>query len=235
MAKSALNNQAGFTLIETLVAITILMMMIFIGTFGYQTYSVYWQKELGDFRSDLAEVRGVITLQRLIRNIKPIVFKGGNRGGYVYFEGGDSLIRAISNVSIASEDTAVAFEINVVQLDSGMVKLVYREYPIATQPLLSEDDIGDYQDEITIINGFEDIRFEYYGWQDYNDYAATQQLESNATFDKKWFGLYSAKDTLISPEQIKVRFKRKGVWSELKIPVSHFLHRDLLQYVGVDL
>lgn len=216
-------------------AVAILLMMIFIGTFAYQTYSVYWQKELGNFRSDLAELRGVTTLHSLIRNIKPMVLKGGERGGYVYFEGGDSVLRAISNVSIESGESAAAFEINVVETEPGRVKLTYREYPITQQPLLSENDIGNYGDEMTIINGLEDIRFEYYGWPDYRDYAATQHDEVRVFAEKKWFGLYSGKDTLISPEQVKIRFKKEGAWSELKLPLSHFLHRDLLQFVGVDL
>lgn len=225
----------GFTLIEILVALTILMMVLFIGSLAYRTYSVYWHKELGDFNADLAEYEGITRLQNLIRNIKPMVFKGGERGGYVYFEGGDSLIRAISNESVQTQNAISAFEISVVQDTSNTVRVEYRESTVIDKPLLSEMDISGYSKPIVILKGFEDIRFEYFGWIDFDNFSVEQHQDNTLTGEKKWFGLYSGKDTLISPLQVKVRFKKDGVWSELRIPLSQFLHKDLLQFIGVDL
>lgn len=227
--------QSGFTLVELLIALAISMMVIFIGSLAYRTYSVYWEKELGRFNQEFALLKGVSNVHSIIRNIKPIVFKASGSGGYVYFEGGDSIIRSITSEAI-THDNPAAFEMRVVTGNGGRSSLEYREYSISTRPIITEDDIGMYSDAVVLLAGLEDIRFEYYGWASYGDFAASEEQGSGGMFNKReWFGLYSSKDTLISPELVKIKMKKNGKWSELLIPLPHFLHKDLLQFVGADL
>lgn len=231
------DKQSGFSLVEVLIAMTILMMVLFIGTMAYRTYSVYWQKELGDFNAHLAEMKGITNVHHIIRNIKPMVLKGGKLGGYVYFEGGDSVIRAIANEAFTDENAAAAFELKIVNNQSiGGVRVEYREYAITSNPVIEQKDIGSYGQKTILLSGFEDIRFEYFGWPSYADYNAFENPESQIQPNPKtWFGLYSGQDTLMSPEAVKLRLKRNGNWSEINIPLTHFFHKDLLQFVGVDL
>lgn len=225
----------GFSLVEVLIALAILMMVLFVGNLAYRTYSVYWHKELGSFQHHTTELRGLLNVHSVIRNIKPMVLKGGKQGGYVYFEGGDSLLRAIGNEAFGNADVASAFELTVVNDSDKSVRLEYREYPI-TSPVITEGNIGNYGDRVILLRGFEDIRFEYFGWPSYADFAIVEMGSDSVqqANQKIWFGLYSSKDTLVSPEIVKLRLKHDGQWSEVKIPLTHFSHRDLLQFVGSD-
>lgn len=234
MGKVKRPSVAGFSLVEVLIALAILMMVLFVGNLAYRTYSVYWQKEFGSFQQDMAQLKGITNVYTLIRNIKPMVLKGGELGGYFYFDGGDSVIRSIGNQSISNDKFATAFEIKVVPVANRGVAIEYREFPMSS-PVINEEDIGSYGAATTILTGFEDVRFEYYGWPNYQEFAKYELAEDGAAFnEKKWFGLYSGKDVLITPEIVKLRLKKDGVWSEIKIPLTHFRHQDLLQFVGVD-
>ncbi|MBE1302114.1 MAG: prepilin-type N-terminal cleavage/methylation domain-containing protein [Alteromonadaceae bacterium] len=224
----------GFSLVEVLIAVSILMTVLFIGNLAYRTYSVYWNKELGSFDSSVKMVRQLSNLHAVIRNIKPIVLKGGDAGGFVYFEGGDSLIRAVGNTSVGNEQFAVAFEIEVQTQDDDSSVLLYREYPISS-PLVDEGDIGSYGAPTVLLENLQDIRFEYLGWPSYKEFAAFESSENySSSANTKWFGLYSGKDTLVSPLAVKLSLKRDEKWSEIRIPLTHFSHKDLLQFVGAD-
>lgn len=217
-----------------MISLVILMMVLFIANLAYQSYSVYWQKELGDFERQVSDLKGVSNLHNIIRNIKPMVFRDGKFSGHVYFEGGDSSIKAIANEAMNDSKYAAAFEIQVVNNESGSVDVLYREFPIV-EPLLDDTKIGAYGKPYVLLTGFEDVRFEYFGWPSFQDFANFNKEEESVTFEKQnWFGLYSGRDTLISPDIVKLRIKKNGEWSELKIPLSQFLRDDLYQFVGRD-
>lgn len=231
-----ITSSRGFSLVEVMIALVILMMVLFIGNLAYRTYSTYWHKELGDFEQQVSELKGITNVHSIIRNIKPMVFRGGKLGGYVYFEGGDSIIRAIANEAISVTGSAAAFEVQVVNNNSDGVDVIYREFPIVDTAVIEEAQIGEYGQSINLLTGVEDVRFEYFGWKSYDDFAAFERSDNTISLsDKIWFGLYSGKDTLISPEAVKMRIKQNGIWSELVIPLSHFVHDDLTQFVGADL
>lgn len=230
-------NVRGFSLVEVLISLAILMMILFIGNLAYRTYSVYWYKDLGKFQTSVSELKGLLNVQDIIRNIKPMVLKGGKEGAYVYFEGGDSLIRAIGNEAIVNADVATVFELMVVPDNDISVRLEYKEFPISSTPVIYESDIGSYHEKIVVLRGFEDIRFEYYGWPNYSDFLIADNTENEILQknDKLWFGLYSGKDSLISPEIVKLRLRQDGIWSEIDIPLTHFDPSEIGQFIGRDL
>lgn len=222
----------GFSLVELLVAMTLLIMVTLIGTYGYNLYSRYWQKELGHYQETFLKIKGVTQLHSAIKNIKPYIFKGGESGAYHYFEGSQKVMRSITNHALSHNGYPAAFELEATQLQ-GVNRLVYRERPMSSGPFFTEADISAYSFEVVLLEGYHDLTFEYYGWPSYQIRASTLSGDSETNEDqRKWYGLYSGKDTLLPPELIRLNYVDiDGELSVFELPVSQIVEQHLEFYL----
>lgn len=229
----SLRDNQGFSLVELLVAMTLLIMVTLIGTYGYNLYSQYWRKELGHYQETFANIKGVTQLHTVIKNIKPYIFKGGAKGVYYYFEGGQKVLRSIVTHSISDNAFPAAFELESIELN-GVNQLVYREHAMSSGPMVREADIGNYVFETVLLEGYTDLTFEYYGWPSYQTRAINLFGEERANAEpRQWYGLYSGKDTLIPPDIIRLNYiDDAGRLTLMELPVAQISEERLEFYLS---
>lgn len=210
---------SGFSLIELLIASSILMMVMFIASYAYSLYASFWSKELGSFHRNVSQTRGLSQLHHILSNVNPHMVKSNEGNWYHYFDGASQYIKSFTFESIEEPNVPAIFELNVVQ-DNGQYSLVYKETAINSFPVIIESQVNAAGEDQRLLSGLEAIQFEYWGWSHVDDYFMA--IETPNIIAPAWFGFYSGKDTMIPPLIIKVTFTKDGVQSSFKIPLKHF-------------
>lgn len=221
------NRVAGFSLLEVLIAMTILLMVTFIGTYGYGLYSRYWQNELGHYQATFDESKGALTLFTVVKELKPYIVKDGEQG-FHYFQGANRTLRSVTSRSLQYPDYPAVFEI-AVEKKQGVNQLVYREFSMKDGPILDEPTNVDYAFEIVLLSELDDFVFEYYGWPNYIEKAKYESRSSEGS--AQWYGFYSGKETSIPPEVVKAKLLIDGKESVFEIALKGFLPRYISRYI----
>lgn len=220
-------GKKGFSLVELLIAMTLLLMITSLGTYGYGLYSRYWQAEFGDFESAVREVKGVTTLFKVLGQLKPYVLLNDKNEPYHYFEGGKSVIRSITSNSLKQPGYPAFFELKVLE-ESGKQRLIYRERAITGPPPIKNSDVLEYDVEITILEGFRDFSFEYFGMESYEEWLLSQPVDKSNS--ASWYGYYSGADTMLIPELIRVNIAHDLDLSSIRIQLPDFMEQQLNAY-----
>ncbi len=215
-------------MVELLVAMSILMLVTFIGNFAYSQYSRFWNNQLGEFEAVFDQAKGVSQLLAVVSDIQPYIVKNGDGVSFHYFEGGNQLLRAVVASSMSDESYPAAIELKVTELvASGEKQLVYRERVLDKAPLLTNQDTRGIDLETVLLTGFEDFTVEYFGYAHLDQWYLARE---GRAYSPSWFGFYSGEDTKIPPEAAKISFTLNGESSSLIIPLRHFSPEQLEFY-----
>ncbi|XOV79220.1 MAG: PilW family protein [Aestuariibacter sp.] len=204
----------GFSLVELLVAMSLLSMVLFIGSFAHSQYSEVWRKEQSDFEKQYVKVKGVTTLYRILSDIQPYVIKE-EKYAYHYFQGGENILRSIKAQSLLHPEYPAAFSLFI--RDNS---LIYAEKALTAGPMLTENVPGKYDFEIVVVNSLKRLKFEYFGWSNVDDWYKT--IDSQPALAPSWFGFYSGKDTQIPPMSVKVNLYMEEAPAEFIVPIRFF-------------
>lgn len=225
----------GFSLVELLVAMTLLLLVSFTGTYAYSLYSAYWNKQLGNFEQVFAEVQGIVSLQAILKHIDPYIIRSADIPVYHWFEGGKSVIRAVTSQSLTQPEYPAAFELKVVNTDDESFALIYREKVMSLSPVLFEGELDVYDNEIVLLQGLTNVSFEYFGWGHFDDWQVASRNDVQGDIaevsERSWFGYYSGRDTLITPERIRVTVEMSAKTAQFEVEISDFLKDDILMYL----
>jgi prepilin-type N-terminal cleavage/methylation domain-containing protein len=223
-----MSRQRAFSLVEILVAMSILLLITFIGTYGHRTYSRYWQNELGDYQATFEKSIGATIFFQVVKGIKPYIVKDDGKG-FFYFEGGNQDLRSVTSKSLQFPEYPAVFEIVTEQTQNGKLALVYREFSMINGPVIEEPNDNAYVFERVLLTGIDHIAFEYYGWSNYIEKASFESKSAANT--QRWYGLYSGKDTSITPSLIRITLLIDGETSLIEVSIDDFMQRYIAPYL----
>lgn len=221
-------RSTGFSLVELLVASSILLLVLFIGSYGYGLFARYWNEEVGKFDAEFHEVRNLNILYQVFKSSHPYLLKTTDGNAYHYFNGGKSVIRAFNARSLFFEGKMSFYELKVEETGDGLQQLIYREWPVMRQPVIFEGDIESYTRSIVLLDNIVDLSFEYFGWSSYTQWAERNLLQRPAS--PEWYGFYSGKDTLLPPNLIKVTIQKNDELSVFEVALPQFSNEQMKRY-----
>lgn len=212
---------------ELLITMTILIMVMFIGTMAYRQYSVYWEKEMGLFDEKLKTAKSMVQLHTILKNIRPHMVKFEENSWGHYFEGAGTFVRSVTEHSLSKPGYAAIFELAVVA-EGEIRQLVYREKPIVESPFIHFDSRPNYSYEKTLTVSFDELQLEYLGWRHVDEYFSA--MEDTGRFSQSWFGAYSGRDTMVTPNVMRLTFLVDNQKSVLEVPLLHFIPEHIQSY-----
>lgn len=222
----------GFTLIELMLATSLLMMVMFSGYYAYSLYSQKWQKRVQVFWRGTEHAIALDSLHKILASAHPYMVNGKGDKASVYFKGTNTSVSFISNSAIFSKGPAL------VQLrlegipNSSHSNLVYQEQSIKENLVLDIEHQANWQHEIVLLANITDFNLSYYGWKSF------QQAVENATSDllfkdehRSWYQNHQSDISRILPEKVQVSFTDNNGESQFELPFSqHSIYR-LLTYI----
>lgn len=207
------HKNKGFTLIELMLATSLLMMVLFSGYYAYSLYTQKWQKRVDVFWQGTQHAIGVDTLQKVVASAIPYVVKNEDDRSEIYFSGDAEQLEFVTGSPIFSNEAAL---VNISVEPVGNTKqLVYREKSLVdfvlinTNQTLNKDE--SFWDVSTIlVSSFNELEFSYHGWLSFSDAVrfvnAESSIEERNPPEQAWYSIHQQQTVRILPENVKILF-----------------------------
>ena len=214
MSKGIFVKNKGFTIIELMIAISILSLLLFTGSYSYSLMSERWNKELGQFSKSAQNAKQLENLQRLIEGVQSFIVVDTNQTPSFFFVGDNNSLLAVSRSGLFSGEFSEIFRLTTVAKESGKFDLVYQSSSTEDVILIGTEQSIEFTQKLTLFSNLDNISFRYLGWRHLHQKNALQKNPAN----HRWFERFSGIDNQLMPEQVSITLTKAA--KELSFTVS---------------
>ena len=214
-----MRHRNGFSLIELLVAMAIMSMTIMIASLGYSFYMQRWQKNLGAFDESALNAKKLMLIKQSITGTYPYILRDANGQSSIYFEGNEDGLIAVTTKSFFQSQTPFIMRLSIMQNEDLSFRLTYEDVNISDLPITSITQQFEFSSKIILLTDMKDIKFSYYGAEDFSSLINNGNLE--------WWKTFNALNRKILPHSIAISFLYKGQTEKITFPVSQVDSRIL--------
>lgn len=225
----------GFTLIELMLATSLLMMVMFSGYYAYSLYSQKWQKRVQVFWHSTEQATALDSLYKTLNSAMPYVVNGKDDKACIYFKGSSTSVSFISSSPIFSADPALV-KLQVEAMSNGNnYNLIYQEQSLEHSLVLEIEHQAQWQHKIVLLSNIADFNLSYFGWESFEDVVKELNNDTLITEDTRtWYQNHQSNVSRLLPEKIQINFtSEKGV-SNFQIALSQHSINRLLTYISED-
>jgi len=211
-------GQKGFTLIELMLAMSLLMLVLFAGYYGYGLFTEKWQKRTQYYWQQTQQTLAFDAIARVFESTFPYIVNSDNNEPAQYFSGDQNRVIFITTSPLFSKETSVV-EFKILQ-NGDEYSLAYNEASMRDNLLLNQSDVITWQHQIILLENLQHISFEYYGWKNLQQVftsLVSEDDESKETPD--FYQQHIMEERRVLPVSIYINLKaKKGEQS--RFPVS---------------
>ena len=204
----------GFTLIELMIAISILTLLLFTGSYSYSLLSERWNKELGQFSQSAQTYKHLELLQSLLEGVQPYVVVDSNQKPTFFFIGDSNSLLAVSRSGLFSGEYPEIFRLSIVNQANGKVDLIYQSASTEQLLLKGTDQSFSFTHQLVLFSNIDKVQFNYFGWSHLYDKNTIGKSNKKA----QWFERFSGIDNQIMPEKYSLTLTQIG--QDLSIPIQ---------------
>ncbi len=204
----------GFSLLEMLVAMTVLSMVIGISTYAYSMFIRQWGGRLGRFDEAQAQYQRLEWLAAALEDTLPYVVRDDEGALGFYFLGRDEGLTLVTMSPIFGVGEPALIRVFREPDEEDAWKLVYEEAPFAGTLLVHPDQRMDFRHRLVIARGLPRPVFRYFGSTD---------LGSRS---RSWFDEYDGLVRHFHPEKIELRLGRDAAVFEFPVRVDSLIAAD---------
>ncbi|WP_286233247.1 PulJ/GspJ family protein [Thalassotalea sediminis] len=210
-------RQSGFTLIELMIASSLLMLVLYSGYYAYSIYSDNWKKQVNHYWKKSQAGMHLISISRVFEGISPYVIRNADDQLSLYFIGNSSSTSFITQAGIYSQEKSI---VEFALVEKGDDKLlVYREKSLKNTVFKSINEPIVWEHEVVLLDNISTLQFSYFGWLSFRDYQqfvnSTRELETRDNSKKiSWYNQHILDENRIFPINVKVNVDFKDSTSE---------------------
>jgi prepilin-type N-terminal cleavage/methylation domain-containing protein len=211
------NSQNGYTLVEVLIAMVILLSLMFTANYSYSLYSNYWVGRLGTFDRTVFYYQGLLQIKETIDASIPYIVTDSKQTHTFYFLGRSEGFTLVTTAPVFAQtvNDAAVIRIFKEKTETGY-QLVYEEAPLSDRLLFTLDQELDFKYRTVLMRTEQLIDFEYYGWK------LREHKYSRNTFpteSQQWTGSYDAALTRVQPGRVRMTIGGQAL--EYDLPAGH--------------
>jgi prepilin-type N-terminal cleavage/methylation domain-containing protein len=202
------NKSNGFTLIELMIAISILTMLLFMGSYVYQMLASRWDKELGTFNHSAKWAKNLTLTKNLLQGVQPFIIMNKSakvKKNAFFFVGSNDSLLSVSRSGLFDKNYSEIFRLKVLQKSNGLFDLVYQSASTKNTLLLYAQQKITFEQQVTLLKGVTEIKFNYLGWDGFIEKGEAEEDNSIPTWRESFSGI----DNQLLPERMTV-YIRKG-------------------------
>jgi prepilin-type N-terminal cleavage/methylation domain-containing protein len=201
-----ISGNKGFTLIELMIAISILSLLLFTGSYSYSLMSTRWNKELGNFSNIAVQAKNQQLLQNLLTGMQTFVITDKNKRPAFFFIGDKTSLLAISRGGLYSGKYPEIFRLTAIEKENGLFDLVYQSSSTENLLLVVTEQEVNFTEQLTLFHDLTEISFAYLGWSHFNEKTADGEVIKPAS----WFERFSGIDNQIMPIKMSITLTDKS-------------------------
>ncbi|MCQ8879456.1 prepilin-type N-terminal cleavage/methylation domain-containing protein [Pseudoalteromonas shioyasakiensis] len=228
-------TQRGFSLIELMIATSLLSMVMFTGYFAYSLYTDKWQKRADHFWQLNQNSLGTEALIRTLEAASIYIVKDRNNKFSVLFSGQQTSITLVTNTGLYSNTTAL-IQLQTIEQDNGLQSLLYNEMPLIDTMLLEYPQEPQWQYQHILLTDINKVNFQFYGWQTTenagNSTLSAIDLEPGQQKPKRrWYTSHSIEENRILPSKLALYFENpQQQTTHVQVDLVTDSYRELARY-----
>lgn len=195
----------GFTLVEVLVAVSILGMVIGIATYGYSLFTRQWSGRLGQFDTALARYQRLDLVVAALEDTLPYVVRDERGAPGFYFLGREEGLTLVTTRPVHTPGDLAVIRLFREPAGDGRWNLVYEEAPLGAEQLRRADQQLPFRHRMIVLRGLDRIEFGYYGWRS-PDARLRAADEPELALAPAWTTEFDGFERRQHPQRIALRF-----------------------------
>jgi len=203
----------GFSLLEMLVAMTVLSMVIGISTYAYSMFIRQWDGHLVRFDEAQAQYQRLEWLAAALEDTLPYVVRDDEGELGFYFLGRDEGLTLVTMSPIFGVGEPALIRVFREPDEGDAWRLVYEEAPFAG----TADQRMEFRHRLVIARGLPLPVFRYFGWADLQSRVTAEESLSAA---RSWFDEYDGIVRHFHPEKIELRLGRDAAVFQVPVRVD---------------
>lgn len=225
------NSQRGFTLIELMLATSLLMLVLFSGYYGYGLFTEKWEKRTQYYWQQTQKSLAFDAIARVFESTFPYIVNSDNNEPAQYFSGDQSRVIFITSSPLFSKKISVV-EFKILQ-SGDVYSLAYNEASMSDNLLLNQSDIIRWQHQIILLEDLAEISFEYYGWNSLQQVLRSLASEEGENKESpSFYKQHVMEDRRVLPISIYINLKaKKGELSRLPVSLPTQASSILVDYI----
>jgi prepilin-type N-terminal cleavage/methylation domain-containing protein len=225
-----IHNSRGFTLIELMIAVSLLSLLVLTGTLMYRQLAERWDTQLDGFEETQELSRNFAVISQLLRGVQPHVVR--DQGQAVekpafLFVGFEDSVLAISRNGLFNDDYPEIFRLSSRRNESGKFDLLYQSVSTQNLLVLTAQQAIDFEHEIVLVKDLDAVSFDYLGWAGYVERSNIAET----LLAPSWSSNFSGVDRQLMPIEMRLFISQGGRQMRFTAPLDHSSLRWLTPYL----
>ncbi|WP_206484698.1 prepilin-type N-terminal cleavage/methylation domain-containing protein [Thalassotalea sp. G2M2-11] len=217
----------GFTLIELLISVSILSLLLLVGSFSYSLLADNWQDVTKKF--DIAEndSRAINYMISVFSGIFPyVVYQNKiDKKAVLFFTGNEHRILSVTHSGLVGEAKTELFRVEAITNANGKLDLMYYASELS-QPIIYADQKVELEQGMVLIKNMDSVSFQYLGWDSYQQ----KYQEPEQYISPSWRNRFSGITNQLLPETIEIKLSKQGKQTSIVIQLDKTSSRLLSSY-----
>ena len=206
-----MNGARGFTLLEMLIATTVLALILTVGNTAFGLFTSRWGDREDAFTARFEHTRRTLLLQDVMDSLLPYVVRDGEGTARLYFEGNRNGFVAVAAQGLFREDTECVVRLQLAQQQDLTFALLYEEWPLGNAQLLDAQQPIPFGPPLILAEGLQAARFDYFGWPSLAaKLAAAERPAGTRGPQPQWQEAYNALSAELMPWRIRLTLGTEG-------------------------
>lgn len=194
------------TLVELLIAVTIMTMVIGVATYSFSAFSIYGQADQSKVDRAISRYQRLSLLHSALDGAVPWLVTSKNDEVGFYFLGRDDGFTFVTSQPIFNDGQLAVVRVFREPDVTGAWRLVYEEATISHKDRLTfADQVLPFANRLVVVSGLSKLSFRYFGWSSLRvrlDESSDRKLGTA----KSWFTEYDGIARGQNPEKVSVQF-----------------------------
>jgi len=230
-------TQKGFTLIELMLATSLLMLVMFSGYYAYSLYTQKWQKRVQVFWNDTEHAMALDAINKMMQSVNAYVVKGTDNKSSIYFSATSNKMSFVTYSPLFSQNSALV-ELSIQDVN-GTSQLIYKERRLQSSPLIALDQIKageDWHKKALLLSNLQNISWSFFGWTNFEDALAQSNMAeiNDIKESRQWYTLHDTDQVRVLPLTIQMNIRQKNINSQYLIPLPKNTVFKLISALRVD-
>jgi len=208
----------GMTLIELLIALSILSLVMALASYGFSLFAGYWERGRDAFEKSSGRLQRLALVTQSLESSIPWMVKDAQNDIGFYFLGRDEGVTFVTTEPVfASRGLAV---VRLFRERDGVQKfrLVYEEAPLFGINLERADQILPFRHRLVVLSGLDSLSFRFFGYSSAAERGLGMDDERATNAATRWFTTFDGLKAGVNP--LRVELLINGMEFRFDIPSS---------------